>query len=361
MRDLTVIGIDIAKNNMQLHGADSQGKVLFKKRVSRENFLKVMSNLPKCTVGMEACGGAQYWARELTTLGFTVKLMSPRKVKKFVENHKNDAKDAEACSEAVMKKNMTFVPIKTEVQSDIQTIHRVRRFYVKQQTALINMIRGLLLELGIAIAEGKTAFKKKMSLLLEAENQALLPQQKNMFQNLYQTLKHFEDEIERYTHIIETLAVEDENARQLMSLPGVGPITATALVAKIGNGSEFQKGRELSAYLGLVPKQASSGDKIVLLGISKHGDRYLRELLIHGGRSALRAALRKNKLTGLFEKQDEHSQWMRALAERVGMNKASVAIANKNARIAIALLKNQAVFQPQWAHQQQPLLENEVA
>jgi transposase len=222
-------------------------------------------------------------------------------------------------------------------------------------------MRSILLELGIAIAEGKAAFKNKIAFLLEEGNQALCLQQKNIFQNLYQTFKQYHDEIERYTQILETLAVQDERAQLLMSLPGIGVMTATALVAKIGNGCEFQKGRELSAYLGLVPKQASSGDKIVLLGISKHGDRYLRELLIHGGRSALLAALRKNKLTGLFEKQDEHSQWMRVLAERVGKNKACVAIANKNARMAIAVLKKQTVFESRWAHQQQSLLTHHAA
>jgi transposase len=173
---------------------------------------------------------------------------------------------------------------------------------------------------------------------------------KNVFQHLYDDLKRLNEAIDHHTASLEKLAKNDDHCKCISTLPGIGPITATAMIAKIGNGSEFNKGRELSAYLGLVPKQHSSGDKQMLLGISKHGDRYIRQLLIHGGRSSLKAAMRKNKKTGLFEKQDEHSQWMRKLAERVGMNKASVAVANKNARMVVALLKNQAIFQPALAH-----------
>lgn len=350
MKDLTVIGIDIAKNFIQIHGADSKGKALLKKRVTREKFIAFMANLPKCLVGMEACGGAHYWAQKLIGLGFETRLMSPRKVKRFVGNNKNDANDAEACSEAVIRHNMLFVPIRTKAQMDIQAIHRVRSFHVKQRTALMNMTRGLLLEAGIAIPKGKAALIKKLKELQDTGNDPLGEMMKNMLQDLQGNLKKMDAEIDRYRISLEKLSQEDENCRQISTLPGVGPITATAVIAKIGNGSEFHKGRELSAYLGLVPKQHSSGEKQVLGSISKHGDRYIRQLLIHGGRSSLWAAMRKNKITGSFEKQDEHSVWMRKLAERLGMNKASVAIANKNARMIIALLKNGAVFQAALAH-----------
>lgn len=351
MKNLTTIGIDIAKNFIQIHGADSKGKQVLKKRVSRENFLGFMVNLPKVLIGMEACGGAHYWARELIKLGFDVKLMSPRKVKKYVENNKNDAKDAQACAEAVSRASMSFVSIKTHEQMAIQAIHRIRSFYVKQRTGLTNMMRGLLLEIGIAIPQGKAAFVRQMRLLLvETDNPQLNEKMKHLFQDLYNDLKRVEEAIERATASLEKLAAQDECCQRISTIPGIGPITATAMVAKIGNGSEFQKGRELSAYLGLVPKQHASGEKQRLLGISKHGDRYVRQLLIHGGRASLQAAMRKNKKTGLFEKQDEHSQWMRKLAERVGGNKASVAVANKNARMVIALLKKQTSFQPALAH-----------
>lgn len=350
MRNITTIGVDIAKNYIEVHGADSKGKRVLKKRLPRESFLTYMVNLPKCLIGMEACGGAHYWAIELVKLGFMVKLMSPRKVKKYVENNKNDANDAAACAEAVERKNMRFVSIKTEVQLEIQAIHRVRSHYVKQLTGLMNMIRGLLLEVGIAIPKSKAALVNKMKVVLDDTSDQLSLKSQNLFRNLYDDLKRLEEEIKRHTGSLNKLAEEDECCKRISTLPGIGPITATAVIAKIGNGSEFQKGRELSAYLGLVPKQSSSGDKQLLLGISKHGDRYLRQLLIHGGRSSVRASLRLNKKTGLCEKQDKHSQWLRQLAGRVGNNKASVAAANKNARMIVALLKKQTTFDPALAH-----------
>lgn len=350
MKDLKTIGIDIAKNYMQIHGADSKGKRVLKKRVTRGNFLTVMANLPNCLVGMEACGGAHYWANELIKLGFDVRLMSARKVKMYVENNKNDAKDAEACAEAVTRANMRFVAIKNAVQMEIQALHRIRSFYVKQRTGLTNMIRGILLEMGIAIPKGKSALVKHLCILLDADNVSLTDKMKNVLQCLYDDLKQLNETIGLHTKTLEKLGEEDEYCKRISTLPGVGPITATAMIAKIGNGCEFKKGRELSAYLGLVPKQHSSGEKQMLLGISKHGDRYIRQLLIHGGRSNVRAALRKSKQTGLFEKQDEHSLWIRKLVERIGINKASVAVANKNARMVVALLKNKTTFQAKLAH-----------
>lgn len=350
MRDLTVIGIDIAKNVMQLHGTDTKGKVLLKKRLSRERFLTYMSNLPRCIVGMEACGGAHYWARELEKLGFSVKLMSPVRVKKYAGHQKNDAKDAAACSEAVTRADMRFVPIKSEVQLEIQALHRVRSYYLKQHTGLMNMTRGLLLELGIAIPRGKAALVKKIQQLVFVEENLISYKTKELLQNLLEQMNNLQHQIDSYTNQVEKLAEEDEYCKQIQTITGIGPITATALIAKIGNGSEFKKGRELSAYLGLVPKQCSSGEKQILLGISKHGDRYLRQLLIHGGRASLKAALRKNKNTHFYIKQDKHSEWIRNLAAKVGRNKASVAIANKNARMVIAVLKHQTTFQPHLAH-----------
>lgn len=350
MKDLTVIGIDIAKNYLQLHGADPRGKIVLQKRLHREKFLAFMANLPPCLVGMEGCGGAHYWATELTKLGFEVKIMSAKKVKKFVENNKNDAKDAKACAEAVIRADIGFISIKTQTQLEIQELHRVRSYYVKQRTALINMMRGFLLEFGIAIPKGKACFAKQVYELLNSEKPQLSPRTKDMLFNLFEDLKQQNKQIDNYTIQIERLARGDELCKRMQTIEGIGPITATALVAKIGNGCEFRKGRDLSAYLGIVPKQNSSGERLQLGGISKHGDRYLRQLLIHGGRSSLHASMRKNKKTGLFEKQDVHSQWMRKLVERVGKNKASVAVANKNARMVVALLKNQTVFQPALAH-----------
>lgn len=349
MKDLTVIGIDIAKNNIQLHGADARGKVILKKRIGREHLLSYMANFPSCLIGMEACGGAHYLAKELIKLGFEVKLMSPNKVKKYVENNKNDAKDAAACAEAVVRANMTFVPIKTEAQLELQAIHRVRSQHIKHRTALMNMTRGLLYELGITIAQGQAALIKKLKSLREAESK-LSGSYESMFQALLNNLEGINKEIAHYTKQLEEKAKGDALCMQLQTIPGIAEITATALIAKIGNGSEFRKGRELSAYLGLVPKQCSSGEKQKLLGISKHGDRYIRGLLIHGGRACVQAAMRKDKITGLFCKNDSHSRWIRSLKERVPTNKASVAVANKNARIVIALLKGEVTYHPDKAH-----------
>ena len=352
MTDITVIGIDIAKNYIQVHGANDKGKVLLKKRLAREKFLPFMANTTRCLIGMEACGGAHYWATELKKLGFDVKLLSPQKVKKYLDNHnKNDERDAAACAEAVSRANVTFVPIKTTAQMDIQSIHRVRSLYIRQRTALMNVMRGLLLEFGVAIRKRESALVKKLNELLDADNTWLDEENKVIFQDLYNDLKNLDTQIEKHTKTLEALAKKDELCQRLQTIEGIGPISATALIAKIGNGSDFKKGRELSAYLGLVPKQHSSGDTQRLLGITKHGDRYIRQLLIHGGRSVVQASKRKNKATGNYQKQDPHSQWVRQLADRSGTNIASVAVANKNARMVIAILKNKTTFDAKLAHQ----------
>jgi len=351
MLNITTIGVDIAKNYIQIHGATNKGKTLLKKRLPRKNFLNFMANIPPCLVGMEACGGAHYWAIELKKLGFDVRLMSPQKVKKYLDTHiKNDERDAAACAEAVGRDNMTFVSIKTLEQTSIQSIHRIRSFYIRQRTALMNMIRGLLLEHGIAIKKSKCALIKKLNELVDADNKSLDEENRWCFQSLYDHLKKLDSQVDEQTQKLKTLAKKDELCQRLRTIEGIGEITSTALIAKIGNGSDFKNGRELSAYLGLVPKQHSSGDTQRLLGITKHGGRYIRQLLVHGGRSVVQAARRINKITGQYAKQDPHSQWVRKLSDRLGTNKTSVAIANKNARMVIALLKNKTTFNAQLAH-----------
>ena len=350
MKDLTVIGIDIAKNVFQIHGADSHGKRLIKKRISREGFIRFMANVPVCLVGMEACGSAHFWAKELIKLGFDVKLMSPLKVKKYADHQKNDANDAAACALAVQRADMRFVPVKTDVQLAIQALHRVRSLCVKERTARMNMMRGLLAECGIVMAKGQTYLMKKLTVILDDACEQLSPPEKKLFKQLKEDLDKRELDIIEHTSQLEKLAKEDDGCRRLQTIEGIGPLTATAIVAKIGNGSEFEKGRDLSAFLGLVPKQYSSGDKQVLGGITKHGDRYIRQLLVHGGRACVQAASRVNKITGEFYKNDPHSIWIRELASRVGANKACVAVANKNARIVVAILKNKNTFRPEMAH-----------
>ena len=351
MTNITTIGIDIAKNYIQIHGATEKGKTLLKKRLAREKLLPFMANLSSCLVGMEACSGAHYWARELTKLGFDVRVMSPQKVKKYLDGHmKNDERDAAACAEAVSRDSMRFVSIKTIEQTNIQSMHRIRSFYIRQRTALMNMIRGLLLEHGIAINKSESALIKKLNELLDADHERLDEENKLCFQHLYNDLKKLDSRINEQTQKLKTLAKQDELCQRLQTIEGIGTITATALIAKIGNGTDFKNGRELSAYLGLVPRQHSSGDTQRLLSITKHGDRYIRELLVHGGRAVVQAAKRTHKITGQFVKQDPHSQWVRKLSERLGTNKTSVAIANKNARMVIALLKNRTTFDATLAH-----------
>ena len=329
--NVKVIGIDLAKNVFQLHGIDEKGKVVLQKKVSRTKLAEVMVNLPPCLIGMEACGGAHYWARKFSSFGHTVKLMSPQYVKPYVKTNKNDAADAEAICEAVTRSNMRFVPIKSEEQQDIQALHRIRSRLVQDRTALANQIRGLLQEYGIVIPQGITHLKKKLPDIIQSSDAWLTPIRQEIFADLYKQLISMEEKIHAYDTRIHKLCRESEVCQRLIQVPGVGPMTATALVAAIGDAKVFKNGRQMSAWLGLVPRQCSSGGKNILLGISKRGDRYLRSLLIHGARACLRH---------LCHKVDALSQWVKKLIQRRGYNKACVALANKNVRIIWALMSH---------------------
>lgn len=350
MNNLTTIGIDIAKNVLQIYGMDQRGNQVLKKRIRRDRFLSFMANLPSCVIGMEACGGAHYLARQLTSLGFDVRLMSPRAVKKYADYQKNDHRDARACAEAVNWANMRFVPIKNKTQLHIQSIHRMRSHYVKHKTALMNMIRGLLYEQGITIKQGEAGLIDRLSELLDDRDTTLSSLDKALFSSQKEQLALITKAIKQLTQQLEQLANEDACCQQWMTIEGIGPISATGLIAKIGNGSDFRCGRELSAYLGLIPKQHSSGETRRLLRITKQGDGYLRALLIHGARSVIQSAMRRCQETDQWVKYDRHSQWIRKLFERVGWNKASVAVANKNARLVIGLLKSGTNYDPNMAH-----------
>ena len=298
-----------------------------------------MVKLKPCLIGMEACGGAHYWARCFKDLGFEVKLMSPQFVKPYVKGNKNDANDAAACAEAVTRPTMNFVPIKTVEQQDIQLLHRVRSRLVSQRTALTNQIRGLLAEYGIVVNKGIASLRRRLPEILEEEQNELTEFGKEIFQELYDELCSLTKRIDKYEEKVKVLSKYDERCRILETIPGIGKLTSTAFVAAVGNAEVFAKGRQLSAWLGLVPKQHSSGGKTRLLGISKRGDRYLRSLFIHGGRSVAKTAQKK---------KDRYSLRVQALIERCGMNKTVVAIANKNVRIAWALLKNNTAFDPNY-------------
>jgi transposase len=284
---------------------------------------------------MEACGGAQYWAREFQQLGHTVKLMSPQFVKPYVKGNKNDSRDAEAICEAVSRPHMRFVPLKTVESQDIQAIHRMRSRLIAERTALGNQVRGLLAERGIVLAQGLTRLRQQLPTIVEDEGNALTPLSREVMRELYEELVALEERIARADRLVQRVFVQNAHCQKLAQVEGIGPVVATALVAAVGNAREFTNGRHLAAWLGLVPRQCSSGGKERLLGISKRGDRYLRTLLIHGARATVHRARRKT---------DARSRWIISLEQRRGKNIATVAIANKNARIAGALLTSDAEY-----------------
>lgn len=331
--NIRTIGIDIAKEVFQIHGVDSQGKVLVKKQIRRHEMLKFFANLQPCLIGMEACDGAHYWARELRKFGHTIKLMSPQFVKPYVKTNKNDMADAEAICEAVARPNMRFVSVKTVEQQAILSIHRARQGFVKARTAQANQIRGLLAELGIVIPKGIHILTNRMPEILENAENGIPGLQRQLLQRLIDHLKELDRQVDELEIQINHWHKENESSQKLATIPGIGPITASAIVATIGNAFDFKNGRQLAAWLGLVPKQSSSGGKQNLLGISKRGDSYLRTLLIHGSRSVVRYA------------DTSDNSWLKSLSERRNKNIVAVALANKNTRIAWALLTKNTRFE----------------
>jgi transposase len=331
----TTLGIDLAKTLFQLHGVDERGHVVVHKRVSRKKLLETVTQLPACLIGMEACSSSQYWAREFQQLGHTVKLISPQFVRPYVKGNKNDSRDAEAICEAVARPHMRFVPLKTVESQDIQAIHRLRSRLIKERTALVNQIRGLLAERGIVLAQGITRLRKQLPVIVEDLNNALTPLGREVMRELYEELVALDERVTRADAMVQRVFAQSAACQKLAQVEGIGPVVATALVAAVGNAQEFANGRHLAAWLGLVPRQCSSGGKERLLGISKRGDRYLRALLIHGARATVHHARRKT---------DARSRWIMSLEQRRGKNIATVAIANKNARIAWALLTSDAEY-----------------
>ena len=332
------VGIDLAKSVFQVHGVDSQEKVVLRKQLRRAQLLDYFKKLPPCLIGMEACGGAHYWARELQKLGHTVKLMAPQFVKPYVKSNKNDANDAEVICEAVARPTMRFVAIKTIAQQDIQAIHRIRSELVQQRTAKVNQIRGLLTEYGIVVGRRVDVLRNALPQLLEDAENGLTADFRVLLDGLRQDLITLDERVDDLDKKIKTLATSNPAAKRLQQIPGIGPIIATALICAIGDGKQFQRGRDMAAWLGLTPRQHSSGGKDRLLGISKRGDAYLRTLLIHGARSALKVAGKKD---------DPRSRWLQNLCSRRNKNIAAVALANKNARIAWALLSKETDYLPE--------------
>jgi transposase len=335
---LHTIGIDLGKTVFHMVGLDQTGNVVVKKRLSRKQLLRQLANTPACLIAMEACCGAHQIGAALAAQGHEVRLIPPQFVRPFVKSNKNDYNDAEAIAEAVQRPTMRFVPIKTEDQLDLQALHRVRERLVSHRTAVINQIRAFLLERGITFRRGRLHLKQRMGMILEDAELGLSPLMRRLLQQLWQEWKTLESQIEVISQQIESIAEEDAACQRLQQIPGVGPLVATALIAAIGNGSAFIKGRAFAAWLGLVPRQHSTGGKAKLLGISKRGNPYLRCLFIHGARAVF-TQRRRDKLT--------LDAWMTQLEGRRHRNVAIVAVANKLARIAWAVLaKGQSYHWP---------------
>ena len=332
---ITVLGIDLAKQSFQLHGLDNNNAVVLIRKLTRNKLSQFIAQLPPCLIGIEACSGSNYWVRVFERYGYTVRMISPQFVKPFVKSNKNDAADAEAICEAVQRPSMHFVPAKSVEQQDIQSLHRIRSQAVARRTAQANQIRGLLMEYGIIIPKGISYVRKEIPCILEDAMNELTFIFRELLCELYNEMVHLDERIEMLENKLKVICKENENCQRLLTIPGVGLLSATALVAAIGDISVFKSGRELAAWLGLVPRQHSTGGKPTLLGISKRGDTYLRTLLIHGGRTVVRVAEKY---------QDKQNQWIQRLEQRRGKNISAVAVANKNARIAWALLTNKTTF-----------------
>lgn len=332
------VGIDLAKNVFQVHGVDRSEKTTWRRRLRREEWISVVRKRaePGCEIGMEACGGAHHWARELQKLGYRVKLIAPQFVKPYVKSNKNDAADAEAICEAMARPGMRFVPVKTVEQQDIQAVHRVRANLVEQRSAKANQIRGLVAEYGLVAPKELSQLRRALPRWLEDESNGLTMRFRWLLRGLRDELVALDERIGELDGEIEEIAQSEPDAKRLMQLRGVGPIIATAMLATVGDARQFRNGRQMSASLGLTPKHHSSGGKERMLGISKRGDAYLRSLLIHGARAVIRTARPKN---------DPLSRWVIRLADRSHPNVAAAALANKTTRIAWAMLSRGTNYQ----------------
>lgn len=334
--NVTAVGIDLAKNVFQVHAVDARGKVVLRKQLRRAQVAGFFSNMPPCLIGMEACASAHHWGRTFERFGHTVRLMASQFVKPYVKTNKNDVADAEAICEAVGRHSMRFVPIKSVEQQAILSVHRVRQGFVKARTAQANQIRGLLGEFGLVIPQGIYNVAKRVPELLEDASNELPVPFRHLIERLTEHLKELDRQVKEFEKEIIEWHRSSKLSRQLEAIPGIGPLAASALVASIADAHSFDNGRQVSAWLGLVPRQSSSGGKPTLLGMSKRGDAYLRTLLIHGARSAILAA--KNKV-------DNTQGWLTNLLKRRHPNIAAVALANKNVRTVWALLAHGREFQ----------------
>ena len=335
---IATIGIDLGKNTFHLVGLDRRGAIVSQLKVSRGQVERRLANVPPCLIGMEACSGSHHIGRRLTALGHDVRLIPAQYVKPFLKGHKNDYRDAEAIAEAVQRPTMRFVAIKTPEQMDLLALHRVRSRLVGQRTGLINQIRAFLIERGITVRQGVMPLRKALPDILRSNTEALSPRVVRLIADLMQDWRRLDERIETVSAEIEALARQDDSCQRLMTVPGVGPIISSAVVAAIGNGSGFKQGRDFGAWLGLVPKQESTGDRTILGKISKRGNKYLRTLFVQAAHVVLarRPATAKR---GLWP-------WVEQASKRLHRNMLAIALANKLARIAWAVLARGRAYEP---------------
>lgn len=333
-RDAAVFGVDIGKSVFHVVGLDAGGAPVQRAKFGRDTLLQFFERATPTLVGMEACPGAQWLARKLQTLGHTVRIIPAQYVKPYVKTNKNDTIDAEAIAEAVTRPTMRFVQIKRTGQVDTQSLHRVRERMVFERTRLICQMRAFCLEYGIPIRQGAGVFKLDLPRVLADEANELTPVMRRLIASLFEDFRNLDRRIAEVSREIEALADRDDVARRLMSIPGIGPLGATAIIAAVGDGRQFRKARDFAAWLGIVPKQATTGGRPTLLGISKRGNPYVRKLLIHGARSCV---------LHLDRALDRLGQWLDSLEKRMHKNKVAVALANKIARIVWVVLNRPGV------------------
>jgi transposase len=336
MDKITTIGLDLAKNVFHVVCCNARGKIVRKKMLRRSQIKEFFITIETCLVGMEACASAHYWARQLEAMGHQVKMIPPQYVKPFVRGNKNDYNDALGIAEAVCQPEMCFVSVKTTAQQDTQALHRLRERRLQERTALCNQARGLLGEYGIALPLGVIALRHRLPELLEDAENGLSDFFRRLLARIYQQLQELDAHIDFFTKELHMQCQQSEACKRLQTVPGYGPIVASVFHSVVNNGEAYSRGRDVSASLGLVPRQHSSGGKNTLLGISKRGDRYLRSLLIHGARSVVIQATKKD---------DRLSRWINKIKATRGFNKAVVALANKMARMGWVILHNKTIYQ----------------
>lgn len=339
--EINMIAIDLAKTSFSVCGVNVGGKVILRKSLNRQMLKEFLVHQPACRVAMEACGSSHYWGREVEKMGHKAVLVSARAVHRITKTQKNDRNDTEAIAIAANLSGMNFVPVKKTWQQDLQSVHRTRDGVVKSKTALVNQTRGLLSEYGIVVPRGALKFKKALPEILEDSSNVLTETMRELIALNQEMLRKLEEQKEKLEAMIQRFAKANEDCQRLMKVPGVGVLASTLFISSVGDPRQFKNGRSAAAWLGLVPRQNTTGGRIKLQGITKSGDQHVRTVLIHGARSLVLSSVR-------HQKKDRLSEWIRGLVEKKGWNKASVAVANKMTRVMWHL----------WAHKEEFDLKN---